>query len=331
MWYYLFADKNIPNKLRLAPMGIITQDEVNIQEIQEAVLHNIPAIITRNGKAFILVKDISDELEEYIKTGKTDVGVIGVFPDKREKELADGWFANGYECIYHQQTLEYMHRRVSVKYPTIKNPHTNMSVSLLPWCMLPERPYPVFLYVYADWHYLKTGQKSMKISAQAAGKVFGVSSFNKSTLCRMRRDKSITGMPVGGTQSTTGHNAPRDADIAARVAGLLEHPAPTQNIAGTGGGGRRPPTNNTEFNMYALSAVPDKLSMVIIGDPPTRHIAHDKRKRSPRPRQKNNTKRVQRPIHFVNSDRIEYIRTEFIALCKATVMDMAVKYHRFLI
>ena len=331
MWYYLFADKNIPNKLRLAPMGMITQDEVNIQEIQEAVLHNIPAIITRNGKAFILVKDINDGLEEYINTGKTNAGVIGVFPDKHEKELADGWSANGYECIYHQQTLECMHRRVSVRYPTIRNPRTGMGVSLLPWCMLPERPYPVFLYAYADWHYLKTGQKSMKMSAHAAGKVFGVSSFNKSTLCRMRRDKSITGMPVGGTQSTIVHSARRDADIAACVTGLLEHPAPTQNIAGTDGGGRRPPTNNTEFNMHALSAVPDELSKVIIGGPPTRHIAHDKRKRPPRPRHMNNAKRVQRPVRYVNSDRIEYIRIEFIALCKAAVIDAAIKYHRFLI
>ena len=90
-------------------------DYVNIQNTIETVLHNIPVVMFQDTRAYIFIKDINDELEEYVKTEKTDANAIDIFSDKHEKELTDGWFTNDYECIYHQKTLEYMHRRVSVR------------------------------------------------------------------------------------------------------------------------------------------------------------------------------------------------------------------------
>jgi len=313
------------------PMGMIAQEQVNIQDTLEKVLRNIPVVLFHDTKTYILVKDLSNGLEEFIRTGKTGGGEIGVFSDKQEKELTASWCESGYEYAFHYQTLEFMNKRISVKYPVVKKQKSETSVSLIPWCMLPGRPYPVFVYAYANWHYSMTGQKSMILSTNAAGKVFGVASFNKSTLCRLRKDKSISGMLTGYTETAAEQTAPYNGDISVYVSELLEHSAQIKKIYMQSGDPDAQPKSGAEFTIDALSSVPDKLSKVIIDSPPARYIIHDKRKRPPRSRNNGQTKRVQRQIVYVDPVQMGYIRNEFLALCKAAVMDAAVKYHRFLI
>jgi len=313
-------------------MGMISQGDVIIQDAIETVLRNIPVVMFHDTKAYILVKDLSKGLEEFIQTGKAGAGEISIFSDAQEKELTAGWRESGYEYAFHYQTLEYMNKRISVKYPAVANRKTEMSVSLIPWCMLPDRPYPVFVYAYANWHYSMTGQKSMMLSAHAAGKVFGVASFNKSTLCRLRKDKSISGMLTGYAETAAEQNVPHNGDISVYVSELLEHPGQIKKIyEQSGGGPGAQPKSGAEFAIDALSSVPAGLSRAIIDSPPSRHIAHDTRKRPPRPRNNGQTKRVQRQINYADPVQTEHIRTEFIALCRAAVMDAAVKYRRFLI
>ena len=207
------------------PMGMITQGEVIIQEAIEASLCNIPVAMIHDTKAYILVKNLSERLEKFIQTGKTEAGAseLSVFSDAQEKELAIDWRESEYGYVFHYQTLEYMNKRISVKYPVVTKQKTEMRLSLIPWCMLPDRPYPVFVYAYAIWHYSMTGQKSMMLSAHAAGKVFGIGSFNKSTLCRIRKDKNISGMLTGHTEATAGQTGPHNGDIASYISELLEH------------------------------------------------------------------------------------------------------------
>jgi hypothetical protein len=63
-----------------------------------------------------------------------------------------------------------MESSVIIKYLQVLNPKTDVSISLIPWFLLSGRPYPVFIYIYANWHYESFGKKSMKQSAIATGK-----------------------------------------------------------------------------------------------------------------------------------------------------------------
>jgi len=66
-----------------------------------------------------------------------------------------------------------MNQNVKIKYLQVSNPETGINISLIPWFSLPGRPYPIFLYAYAFWHYENSQRKSMEVSAMVAGKNSG--------------------------------------------------------------------------------------------------------------------------------------------------------------
>ncbi|HBP65951.1 MAG TPA: hypothetical protein DD730_17260 [Desulfosporosinus sp.] len=99
----------------------------------------------------------SDELQEFIKQGT----VI-----KKNKQ---------YLLIIH-------HRQFTLQCPIL---HMNDGGYQLIWpsFKLPNRPYPVFVYLNAVAWYLSSGE-SMRSTAQKVIHVFGLSTFSHSTLCR---------------------------------------------------------------------------------------------------------------------------------------------------
>jgi hypothetical protein len=316
----------------LPHMGMITQDNVNIQEVISLVLRDVPAVIIKNTEACILIKDIYDVLEKFINTGIKDHQEISVFDNAFEDGLAADCRARGYGVKFRNQTIIYMNKRVSVRYPVVSNPNTDMSVSLIPWFMRPGKPYPVFVYAYADWHYTTSEQKSMKQSACAAGKVFGIESFNKSTLSRARKDGQSCGINIDKPQSTDEPACLPKNNIAAFIVELLENcPKIGKHTVPDKDGHCLPPQNRTEFTAYVLNSVSIELTNVIIKSrPPARHVKHDARKRPPR-RPKGKPGRLQQPPAYVESSKIEAIRKSFITACKDAIMDTAAIYHRFLI
>ena len=312
-------------------MKIIAQDKVNIQEILALVLHTIPVIVNKDAEAYILIKDICSDLEEFINTGKADVNEISVFTEAYEKEIIANWQVHGYEYKYRNQIIEYMRHRISVRYLTVSNPRTDLSLSLIPWFMLPGRPYPVFLYAYADWHYSKTEHQSMRLSAYAAGRVFGVESFNKSTLCRIRKDEQFSGMHMDMLQDGGEPVKLPDTDVATLVVKLLENYSEIRKyIVPDKEEQHSPPTNGTEYIAHALDSVPVELSRVIKDHSTTRQGICDTRKRPTR-RLNEKYRHLQRLPCCVHSSQLELIRKSFIAACRAAVMDTAVRHHKFLI
>jgi len=305
-------------------MGMITQDIDNLQEILEMVLPIVPAVLNRDKHFYILIKDINNDLHKFITTGKAVANEIDVFNDEYEKELILTWQKSGYEYKYRNQTVEYMHRSVSIRYLTVNNPRTNISVSLIPWFMLPGRLYPVFVYAYAEWHYVKSRQKSMRLSACAAGRIFGVESFNKSTLSRVHNDKQFFNIRDEPSSLL-------DSNAAEFAVELLEnYPKMRKHAMPDNGERRSPPIRSSEYISHIFCSIPDELSKVIKDRPLPRRATGDTRKRPPR-RLKTQQKRLQRPPDFVQSSQIELIRSSFIAACMAAVLDTAIKYHKFLI
>ena len=312
-------------------MGMITHDITNIQEFLDMVIPIVPAVLTGDTYSHILIKDFNDDLQKFIDTGKAGANEISVFTSAYENELVSVWQTSEYEYKSRYQTIEYMHQRVSVRYLTVRNPRTDISVSLIPWFMLPGRPYPVFVYAYAEWYYGNSEQKSMRLSASAAGRVFGVDSFDKSTLSRVHNDKQIFNIHIDRAQDVVEPPSLADANTAVFVAKLLEsHPKMHEYSAPDKGVLHSPPTSNSEYISYIFSSAPEELSKVIKNRPPPRQATRDTRKRLPR-RIKAQRKRLQRQPDFVQSDQIELIRSSFIAMCKAAVLDTAIKYHKFLI
>lgn len=99
----------------------------------------------------------AEELQEFIKQGT----VI-----KKNKQ---------YLLIIH-------HRQFTLQCPIL---HMNDGGYQLIWpsFKLPNRPYPVFVYLNAVAWYLSSGE-SMRSTAQKVIHVFGLSTFSHSTLCR---------------------------------------------------------------------------------------------------------------------------------------------------
>jgi len=312
-------------------MGIITQDITDIQEVSKLVFPNIPIVYSDDNHFYILIKDLNNELNKYINSEDIEATEINAFTDEFEKELILNWQTSGYEYKFQNQTVEYMHRRISVRYLTVSNPHTYINVSLIPWFMLPGRPYPVFVYAYAEWHYEKSEQKSMRLSAYAAGKIFGVDSFNKSTLSRVRKDKKFQNIHTDRALGADELSCQPGANIAEFTVELLEnYPKMREQSKPDKCGQHALPISNPEYISHVFSSVPDELSKVIKGRSLSRKVAKITRTRPSR-RLAIRQKRLQRLPECVQSDRIKFIRSSFIAACMAAVLDTAIKYHKFLI
>jgi hypothetical protein len=278
-------------------MGMITQNTTEIQdnrhEIPANVLHEIPMVLIEDKiQVYILVRTIQDELENYINTGKTGATELNVFSEMHEQRLIHKWEAAGFEYTYRSQQFTYMHKTIHIIYLQFCNPKTGMKVSFIPWFLLPGRKYPVFLYLYAIWHYQTNGRKSLKESTAAAGKLFGADSFNKSTLSRNIKamenfiDTSRIKIPLG-------HDTPCSPSYEAILESLpeiLESCPSIESLQEKYGEMVKPlpgPVRDKKTICFVLGSIPEEYAKVIkAGETALGVINHDTRDRPARPRKK---------------------------------------------
>ena len=288
----------------------------------------VSLILSGEGSCmYLLIKDIGKELEEFILGGKAEATELHVFTAKQEKALISKWKGLGMEATYHSQQIEYMYRRVTVTYLRVRDPASDSAISLIPWFMIPGRPFPVFIYVYAIWHYQKTGGKSLRESAAAAGKLFGIKRLNKSTVSRNIKamGEFIDIAHIDRPLAVEEPERPSDWEMIGLIPEILRGELPIESLA------LPAPVNRAKASKRALSGIPVEFSRITKDRGPcSEKKARDSRKRPARARGKR-LRRVQRQPEFVGFQQIEKTRIAFIGICRAIVLDAASTYHRFLI
>ena len=309
----------------------------------------LPSVyMDRASCIYILVKDVAKELEDFILTGKAKTREFHVFPHDREQSMISDWVQLGYDVAYSSQRIDYMDELVTIKYLKARNPNTGVSVSLIPWFLIPGRPYLVFIYAYAIWHYHITGKKSLKETALATGKLFKIRSINKSTISRSikamegfidvsatDRARSATGQEASSGQAgglPDGQTEETCEDAIRRATEILTCCPSIEYLeeAYRGTAKQLPGPINVKAAGFVMSGVPTGHSQIIIHSESGRRKNRDARKRPPRPRNKK-TQPVQHHLRFVDFSQREKIRKEFIEICKHFVLDAATVYHRFLV
>ncbi|WP_459926962.1 hypothetical protein [Desulfosporosinus burensis] len=81
-----------------------------------------------------------------------------------------------------QYLLIIHHRQITIECPILRIDNGSYQM-IWPSFKLPNRPYPVFVYLNAVAWYLSSGE-SMRSTAQKVVHFFGLSTFSHSTLCR---------------------------------------------------------------------------------------------------------------------------------------------------
>ena len=200
---------------------------------------------------YVLIKDTRKDLEDFLLSGRAEADEFHALSDEHEQSIADLCVRLGLTATYHNQAMDYMHRRFMVTYPKIRNPANAKSITLIPWFMLPGRPYPLFVYLYAIWHYGVSERKSLRLSALAAGKLFGIDELNKSTVWRSIK---AMGCFIGATGidrplAVDARPAPSMEDILGLVPELLKDRPDPGSLRGMPGGTPGPlpaPVRQTE-------------------------------------------------------------------------------------
>jgi len=318
-------------------MMMIPQNTNEKQDILNNIFRDVPIVLADEGlHLYFLVKDLSEELEAFIFSGKKDRAEYQVFSEEDMREMAGYWEGLGLTVTYHSQRMEYMNNEIEIIYPRICDPETGMMISLIPWVMLPGRPYPIFLYLFAIWHYYSSEKKSMRLSAEAAGKLFGISSLNKSTISRNIKamDRLFTIFQIDRPLSTESREAPSIKDIIRDIPKMLKECPSIEKLKEMYGdrAGQLPEQVNKTGNIpLALSGIPHEYAKVIKDNgEPIRSNPHDSRKRPARPR-KQGKRATKRRSSFVESKEIEEIRKAFITKCRDIIIDAAVRYHQLLL
>jgi len=326
---------------------MITQAAAGTQaEILESVLNRVP-VIMHDGMAciYILIKELCEETERFILTGRSDTDVLHVFSEDYETALISEWTSLGLSCRYRNQPFDYMHRHVTIKYICVSNPETGLEISLIPWFIVPGRPYPIFTYVYAIWHYVSSEHKSMELTATVTGEIFGISSFDKSTVsrCIKTMEQLVNSLQIDEPLSIDEPDTNAAIDVIEHIPGILESCLSIETLkvaCGVKCAQCPHPIRRAGNTAHAFNRIPEELSKVLKDKEIIRKHTRDKRNRPARSRkeknrpakpQKEKERPVQRRLDFVESQRLRQIRMDFIASCKAIVMNVAIKYHRFLI
>jgi hypothetical protein len=286
---------------------------------------------------YVLVSDIDKKLESFIFTGKLEETEFHVFSKEQEEAMVSAWTHLRFEVTYQRQKIDYMGYWITIKYLKVRNPTTGVSISLIPWFMIPGRPFPTFVYIYAIWHYNITGKKSLKNSADATGKLFKIDTFNKSTVSRNIKalenfvDVSKIDIPLNAEPS----KMPPTLPVRQSIKGTINHVAKILKDCPSiksleriyGETIKRLPMPIRPTVDRILSNIPDGLSTIIKLRNLVKVKTRDTRLRPPRARA---ARRVQRRSDFADSAEIESTRVSFIEICRHLVMDATEKYHRFL-
>jgi len=315
---------------------MIPQNPTDIQqETLTTVLRKVPIVLVDSAtEAYIFVKDLTNEMENFILTGRTEATTLNVFSESYTQELIQQWRSNGLKYKYRIQPFEYMHRQVTIKYLQVINPQTKINISLIPWFLLPHRPYPLFLYAYANWHYTNSQSPSMQTSAAVAGEIFGVSSFNKSTLSRNLKamEQLMGSLQMDKPLSVNEHKGPSSASLIGRLHELLTNCPSIGSLLQVSSAKSSPIpecASRTGTISYALSQLPKELTEVV-QEPEISKSSGKARAPKSQPKSKRKQKPRPRPA-LVDAQQIEQTRRTFISMCKSIALDAAITYHRFLI
>jgi len=300
------------------------------------ILRCVPMALSAGGDSlYILVKGLAPDLESFILTGRAETDRFQIFTGVDMYAAATFWEQCGLKVECRSHRMEYMRRTVTIDYPRISGNATAMKVSLIPWFALPGKLYPSFAYIYAVWHYHTTGRKSQRHSAEAAGRVFGIDSFHKSTVCRsIKAMESLFDIAqIGEPLSACGQETPPPGELAGLVQKILKGFAPSGALEELLGGkaGRMPGRDGGKGKApYALESIPRELAAVTKAEAPNAGASRDKRKRPSRPREKGRPIKRHGPS-FVEPAKIEQVRKAFIDVSRGIVIDAAIKYRRLLL
>jgi len=299
------------------------------------ILAGLPAVLFgKDQNIYFLIQNLSCEMESFLH-GKSCSSDINLFSEADEKKLISDLKENGLRYRHCKQLLEFNYQKVNIIYLQIFNPETGVKISLIPWFFLPDRPYPAFVYVYANWHYSITGNASLSQSAGATGKLFGIPQFNKSTLSRSNRTMEqlfnqiglSNPLPCEESENPTAH----EEDIG-HVLGLLKTCPDMNSLIDACSTAALPlpdAVNRKEKGLlHAFSNIPPKYSEVIKKEPQAKRKNKDRRKRPARERKQGTSTGN---LKFIAPHQIKQIQTAFIQCCKTAVLGMASAHHRFLL
>jgi len=314
-------------------MGMIPQNMGERQEALSSVLCGLPIVLAADaGTLYYLVRDIDQELEDFIATGRTETIDFQTIPGADMQSMADHWSRLGLDVAYLTHQMEYMGEKVTITYPQISNAATNMKISLIPWFLLNGRPYPVFAYAYASWHYRTTGGASQQKTAEATGRVFGIESFHKSTVCRtIGLMEGIFDLSFAdGPQGPETRGVPSPQEVAELVPRILEGHASIEALEEMcGGKAKRMPERAETPRPRTFDDIPCEYSNVMKETPPARAARRDGRKRPARP-SRGAPKRKRPRQESADPAHIEKIRRDFIAIIREASIGAAIVYHRLL-
>jgi len=313
---------------------------------QNEKVFDYPFVIGNGGAGlYYLCREINDELERFVCTGKQpeeDKGTnkeYHVFTHEQERMMIGRWAGMGMTVTYHRQQVELVDR-ITIAYMKVENTKTGLSISIIPWFVAPGRPYPIFVYIYAIGHYQRAEKKSLGETAAAVRKLFGISGFHKSTVSRSLGamagfiDVSGPGQPLAAelTDKRVEMKKPDENAIDAISEILAFYPSFEVLEKEIGGKAKRlpKPMKRADRAAHTLGGIPDGQFEIIIRSEPGGRPRPDRRRRPPRHRKKR-SKPVQRPLKFVGHPQREDKRKAIIAICRNLALDAAVKYHRFLI
>jgi len=326
-------------------MKTISQKQNITQEVLKRIFQKIPTVIaTNNGNSmFILVKDLSKELEAFIFTGKSQTTEFQVFTSEKTGEMITHWEQLGLTVAFSSQQIEYMHHQVRITFPQVSDPVTGKKILIIPWFVSKGRPYPIFVNIYSVWHYYTSEKKSLQLSATATAKLFGIDRFNKSTVCRNLKamEQLVEDLHLDYPLSAIEHEAASTKDLIDLVPIMLKNSTLAETLYEMENGSASQADGNTVFQhaerignaervLLAFRCIPQECSKVVKEAISTAGVNRDNRKRPKRLCTKR-SKRVQRKMEFAKSVQIDNIRKFFITSIRDIILDAAITYHRFLV
>ena len=346
----LIEDKNINSKRGI--VIAIVQCENDFGNIPNKNIFKQPFVMGNDGGLYYLVNDVSEDLEYFINTGKRPEKdrftnkEYHVFPSEQEERMIESWTAKGMTVTYRRQQIE-LEYRITIVYMKVQKPKSDLSISITPWFVVAGRPYPVFTYAYAIWHYQRAERKSLEETARSVRKLFGVSEFHKSTVSRSLNsmgeyiDASLYEQPLAvETLKTPGYPSDSPAEMHQSYENITEYvpelltayPSLETLERDIGEKVKRfpEPIKRVGGISCALSGIPDEQFEIIIHSEPTNRKSGDRRKR-PKRTCNRRAKPVQRSLKFVDYSQREEKRKTFITICCHLALDAAITCHRFLI
>ena len=310
---------------------MVTQNDSYMQESFAEIFRRAPVVLKADdGSLYFLIRDIDPELERFIYTGHPRKLEHQTLPAAKMEALANTCSQLGLTLTYRSHHMIYMNDTTTIIYPHISSAATGMKISLIPWFIIPEHPFPAFVYAFLAWHYRATGGSSQQTTAEETGRLYGIERFSKSTVSRkIGVMEDIFGIGPEGSLAPEAQDAPSMPELADLIPMLLEGGSDEVLEELYGERARRMPSRRANAEA-AMDAIPHEYSKVITAKPPVAKGARrDGRKRPARPRKNRKKHEQQRPAS-VGSAQLDKIRKGFIAIIERIVIFTATEYRRLL-